>query len=217
MTLQELKNQIRIQLDDKESSLYSDEQLRVLINSAYRHIWNKLLAANIFLKMSSVDVNFTTVQEVEITGSADIQKIIHIQHEDGRYINLVSEAQAKRSDSPVCYLSRQVTTVGSESGPVRIEYLGWYRVPSNAFTLTLSVCSKVSQFISTDSSSSIIHDIPPEHHDLITTWATILALGGLEEASEFWINLYQEQLANVLSSNYKNDEADAVVDYDTYG
>lgn len=215
MTLKEMRALLRSNLDDLKGDTYADDTLRLFLNIGLRHVWNELIKRGIYLRKGRLVVSFTSgVQEVAITKTDTMAKIVTVVDAVGVPIDIVAQEFSIRSDKRSVYISRQTTTDGVADGNRRNDFLGWYVVPTSAFDLTLVYCYIINTFDISAAADTQYTDIPAEHHDIIVIWATIIALARLEESSDIWANLYTVQLENLIDSvRMENQEAKGVVDY----
>lgn len=202
MNLKQLRTEIRINIDDKNFSDETEDTLRLLINRAIRKVEKELLKAGVYLKTRELDLSFTAdTQEVAITGSYYINRIIALLDEDRQPLDIVEREQALRSQTECYYIRRGTTTDGVVSGNTRIDYLGYYVVPTSSWDVTLIVNETFTEFSSSDSVATELTDIPPQHHDCIVTWATIQFLFGDAEAiPEHWVGQWNDQINDLINS-----------------
>jgi len=217
MNLKELKAEVRINLNDFNFAEETDDTLRLLINRGIRKVEKELLKNGIYLKKRIITLSFVSgVQEVDITNSFDITRIIVLQDEDGNIFDIAEEEVAKRSQQPCYYISRQVTITGVPLGDnQRNDQLGYYQIPTSNWDINLVVNDRFNEFKFGDT-LKILTDIPENHHDLLVTWATIQYLFKDEEPSDYWMSQWNDQINDlIMSVAIENRNYQTVID--TYG
>jgi len=216
MDFSTLKTMLALNLDDKNHEYYFEEpDLRLFLNNAYQFIYNELMRHNIFTKVSDQTINVVTnVQETVLTSPENIHKVVLVKDSEDIIVPIYNEAYSKRASVRSVYVA-EYATPGSPNN--RVLKLGWYIKPSSNFDLVVRTAQKVGQFAVGASSTYTIEDIPPEFHNVIVLYATILAVGKDEDNLQTWINLYNNEFETMLAGlGTKSEEAMEVVDY-SYG
>jgi len=184
MNLGELRTLLQLNLSDPNGDIFNTERCRILINAAYRHCYNKILADGESFVKEDQDVIFSVnTQEAAFTSS--VQRIFVVRDSDGCIIPLRDEINAISSLTPCVYKKNQS--------------LGWFTLPLSTFTVTVTSAPPVSQFSSTANDNTEINDIPAEYQDIVITWATLLALGKDEQAVNYWQNIFDQQFMAMMS------------------
>jgi len=215
MTLNELRIAVRSNLDDTFGSLFTDDQLRLKINSAMRHIWNELNKRGKYFNTITETISFTPDnQEVAIAG--DIHTLIWVRDTDRLSIDVVDDSQAQRTDKQSVYITRTISSVGNSR--TRVTKLGYYRIPDIAFDLTIKYNQQITVFSGSANGSESYEDIPKEHHNVIVLYATILSLPKYHESIADWQQLFNVEMLNLIDSQETYNIHDmAVVDvYNAY-
>jgi len=212
MNLKALKAEVQLNIDDPNNELVADDNLRLMINRGIRKVWKELIKNGIYLKKRYIPLSFVTgTQEVVIDTLDNVAKIVCVLDEDENRLDIVEQEFALKSTVPVYYVLRGTTIVGVPAGSnKRNDMLGYYMVPNGNFDVNLVVCDKPDEFSSSSASSEVLVDIPEDHHDCITTWATIQILAKDEEDITFWVNQWNEQISDLVASvgmENKNDQS----------
>lgn len=203
---------LAMNLDDKNHEYYLEEpDLRILLNASYQHIYNQLMQRDIFTKKASQIIAVVSgTQETTLVSPSTIHKVIYVEDADNIPIPIYNKVYARRSNVRSVYVA-EYATPGLPNN--RVLKLGWHQKPSSNFNLTVDTAEKVGQFIVGAISTYTIDDIPPEYHNVIVLYATILGVGKDEDNIQTWAQLYQNEFdAMIMGLGTKSDEASEVVD-----
>lgn len=211
MNQSEFRKILQINVNDIRGSRFDSDTCRILLNSAFQHVWNDLINKGRYYNIQTVNVTFSTLQEVDL--AEDVQKVILVKDSDGNKIDIFDEEVASISDKQGVYLTHQVNSITM----IAMVKLGWYRIPASSFILTVRYVPIVSQFsaIAPDD-NFIILDIPIQYHLLIPTWATVLALGADEKSVDYWGSIYQQQMQQIVESGSHTPAPKEVKDVDNW-
>lgn len=185
MTYQEMIDNIRINIDDVKKTRYGDDQIKILIKSALRKIYDKIITYG----------NNPYVTEIEVTISSQTTlltfaplKILSVQDASEIMIPLMDEAQARKSHKRAVFLRRVGTAY----------YLGWYTSLETDVVLTIIYVP----FVDTDLNDleATNQSIPDQYHDVIVAWTTVLALGADEDNVQTWVTIYNDLLESMIES-----------------
>ena len=207
------KTMLSMNLDDKNHEYYLEEpDLRILLNASYQHIYNQLMQRDIFTKKTSQTVSMISgIQEVALASPNTIHKIIYVEDTDNIPIPIYKKEYARRSNVRSVYVA-EYATPGSPSN--RVLKLGWYQKPTSNFDLTVDVAEKIGQYAVGAVSTYTIDDIPPEYHNVIILYATILGVGKDEDNIQTWVTLFQAEFDAMINGlGTRSEEASEVVDY----
>lgn len=214
MNFGDMKESVRLKVDDLKKSRFTDKQIRLAINEAYSHVYRELIKQNTFTDVRSATVDFTSGnQEVafDLSIALNFQKVIHVQDSNSNPIPIYSEALSKRSDVRSVYLKR--TTFGTVQEILKI---GWYICPNSNFTLTIEYLPKFIGFSTHSEDTNTLETVPQEHHDVVVLRATLLLLASDEDRAQIWFAIYNDALTSMKESiELSNDEVDTVVDLQT--
>jgi len=195
---------LQLNLNDQRGGRFTAEVCRLLLNSAFKDVWSDLIAKQKYFARVSLDVTFISgSQEVDLVDN--LQKIILVQDVDQIPIPVYDEFKSKKSEVASVYLINVKKTLPNT---IR-KKLGWYRLPSSSFTLTVIYVPTISQFQPDGLNSDMIEEIPEEYHNVVVSWATVLALGTDESAVNYWTGIYQKQIGEIQESSFPEE----VVDY----
>lgn len=208
MTHKEMRTMFRLKLDDPNGQRYADESVRLLLNEAFRDVWNSLLSLGLVPQSTlttSVTLTPTSTNNV-VEIASDVQKVVWVKYNQGKAkINHVDEAAAVQSEEEVVFIRNG-------------RYLGYYIPITENKVFDVLYIPVVSQYDKMITDNEKILDISEEYHNVIVTWAVILGFGGdrRSEAMKSWGAIYDKQFNDlVLSINPREVTIRKVVD--TYG
>lgn len=211
----QMRKALQINVNDIRGSRFDTETCRILLNQSIQHIWNDLINKKRYYNRKSININFTTEQEIDAAN--DIQKILIIKDEDGNVIDIVDEDTVRYTDiKPAVYVIHKVLSSGGPATGTMVR-LGWFEIPTSSFTLTVDYIPLVSQFSEmTPNDSEVIFDIPLQYHLLIPSWATVIALAGDEKSVDYWSSIYDRQMQQIIESGSYKPEPKEVTNVDNW-
>jgi len=181
---------LRTKVDDLKSVRFTDAQLAVCLNNAYKNVYRELVNAGQYTSKKAVTVTIPAdAQEVDLP--VETLKVIHAQDSEGRRYDILQEEASREGNTPTVYTSRQGFT----------KSLGYYRKVGSALTLDLIYIETITVFEPTPDPGEILFDIPVEHHDVVGLYAAILLLGlDKTDTTAFWVGVYNDARAGMLES-----------------
>jgi len=217
MNLGEIRSSIRVNIDDRQSDLFTDSELTLLMDRAVRHIWNQFMLMEFYpiIKTTYVEIPAgSRVAELSPSFGKKIQKVIRVET-----ANDVTKSDATTTGTATGVLVEVVEekfSVKADRQSVFFRgrtHVGWYRIADTSIGLAIFYSPTVTR-ISTQPDSFSLSDIPEEYHEAIVLWATVLALGTDEHNVGFWKSLFDEMMATVAASfTTKTEHEQGVVDY----
>jgi len=194
MNIGELRESIRLNIDDTAGDLFTDAQLNNILKRAYNHLYRKMINAGVNINVASISLSFSSgSQEVIIASSSGVpvanslvQKPLYCRDVDNLKVEILDMTACLDSGKRSVYLRRVF------SDKQETHYLGYYLTPTTAFTVTFDYIPKITYEFDTMNDTTSIEFIPSEHHDVLINYATVLALGKDEINAKFWYEMYNE-------------------------
>ena len=215
MTLGEMQSMLLFRFNDPNGALYTPTQLILLLNQAYRYVWNKLIEHKVYLDKKITTISFVSgIQETILP--VDVDKIITVLDENEVTIPLYDEEFSKRSDVVSCYRKRAIAAnvIGipdEQATQTREDLLGWYRIPNISFNLKIVYNRQYIKIVDTTPTTRENNQIPSNFHEVIVDYATILGWSsrGIREEVINTINFWQASFQTGLDTLINNFSHDA--------
>lgn len=205
MVLKDLRELLRIQVDDVEADRFTDYQLKLLLNRGLQKTWKEILKLGVWPKVVDGSVSFTSDSQVSIIQDEDnndalnVQKVFLVQGQNitmPRKIQIIPETQSRQLYERETVFFRKPNK------------LGWYQTPTKSMILDVSYVPVVTLF--GDNEDSEVTDIEDHFSDVVVNWATVLALGVDEDNLNTWVQIYQNSLQDLIDTYPGENEADQI-------
>jgi len=215
MTKSEIRQSIRVNIDDRQKDLFTDSEIDVLIDRSLRHVWNQFMLMEFY---PTVKTTYTKITQdnrvVQLDFGLDIQKVLRVETAcdvvksdevftgtpTGELVPVLEEKFSVKADRRSVFFRGRT-------------HVGWYRIPDSDIGLAIFYIPRISSIVNKPD-SFVVPEIPEEYHEAIVLWATVLALGTDEHNVGFWKSLFDEMMATVAASfTTKTEYEQGVVDY----
>lgn len=189
MNLGDFRTSIRLKIDDINSTRFSNDEIRIILNEALQHVYRELIRNNIYTNKAQDTVTFIAGTQ-EIALPTDLQKLLYVQDAGGSRIPIIEETYSRGAKERSVYIR--------DTG--KTKSLGFYLCPSSGFTLTITYQIRTTTFLTGDGDAVEINFIPPEHHDVVVLYTVVLLGATDEDISPSFIALYSNALASMIES-----------------
>ena len=218
----QMNSLFRLLIDDVHETRFSEAQVLLLMNRATHAVFAKLKAEGIYSNKIYEDVDFVVdTQEATLTLGKTYSKIYEIiKYQsagdtadadliDDVVYDILPEKLAKRSDKPCFYHRIEHTFAG-----ISANYLGFYRVPSEAFSVRLYYAHEYTgstywTVIATDT-WSFGWDANDVQDAIVYKMCELAAMSDTEQQSVYRNN-YMEAMANIIKHDYQRTKPTEVV------
>lgn len=206
----EMREQLRLNIDDLQGTRFTSEGCRLILNSAARNVWRKLKARGLVSNIVEASITFTVdVQIIALPAACKYLKDAKYKDTDTT-IPVMEEVLAKQSEIPALFVRRTGTT----------RYLGWYNeYPGSNLVITYTYDSAITEFADPIVDEEAITEIDSAHHDIIVSQATVLALATDLEKRSIWDVIFQDQFDDMCGAirTPQNAVTDVMGDVDYQG
>lgn len=197
MLLRELRDLIRIRIDDIRKVDYTDSQLLTLIQAAHRKLYNDFLRFRVYFSVSSTTLEITT-QETELP--TNCQRVLTLQHNDskGHKFNIADAESVIAGSSNYFYVLNSLLIFNNEV--------------TSPFNVFMRYAPRLTPIPSVNIADDYeIIEVPKQFQDLLVSWATVLALGKDEDNVKFWVSMYEKEFMDAIEIAKPQNEHDSHV------
>lgn len=199
MTLKEMRDLIRLRIDDVRGIDYTDSQLLTLIQAAHRKVYTDFIRHRIYFNVTTTTLTVSS-QYTDLPN--DLQKLLLVQFTDskGSKYTVVTPEQGIQTALPTFFIAG--------------EQLVYNQEVSDSFDVYITYVPKLTPIPSIGITDDYeIVQFPSQYQDLLVSWATVLALGKDEDNVQFWTSMYQKEFDDiVVIAKPENDDDNRVID-----
>ncbi len=211
MTLDELTAQIRLNIDDRRGTKYSNTELRLTINNSYRQIYQKLVSLGKYTARTTVTTTIAAGTQEKVVNALMLRPIL-VVNSSGIRIPIQSQTMSVQSDIPSVYFI--------QSSSSTLFNVGYFNKVGSDLVLTIVYASRFQPYTSLSDGSRVLYFIPEDYHNIIATHASIVLSGSDDDKSltNFWENQYRVALAELIESvdQFNPDDQETVDVVDDY-
>lgn len=202
--LEQIREELRTNLDDETKTGWSDIKLTILINNALRWIVNIADSHDSFYRINSntiAIVSGTNSYTLPTEDFLDIRKILLIERDEsnrrvaGKLVNYRQRNQNHTGRYDKIGTFYMVHTVDN-NGKHTLSF-AHKNDPTDSWTLLVSFAPAIKFLIN---NGDLVIDVNEEHVNTLILRATIMGYGGEKNVDSYWLAQYQDALQNSMES-----------------